>query len=527
MDNKGVFLFSLFACLMVLAGCGDRHCKAIDTAYAIADDSPDSTLSILNHLNQHCLATCEKARYALVYTIAQDKSGLDVDNDSLLRIAYTYYYSKPNDSLYAKCQYYMGKYYALNDSSEKALVCFQKSVTSAKGLHDENTLCLSLYQQSVILRNYDSQKALACARAVVDIYNNVKGYKLSNKSYSLLNLAECIAYGGGNTDECISLAKDAIKYALQSRDSTTISDSYQDLAAFYEMKGNYDFALKASKISNDYNKTNNFSKTFALSQYYVSADSLDKARLCLATTMPLNLNDSCLLFSLKRTIAIREHNWVDAEAFADSTENYLDRENSENLKARNNYYSQLIQKEVARGILENKNLRKSYLMLFLGIAALVITLLTIFYFHQKGKFMRETMENEEKLHQMEVKHKERQLKTMRKFLLSRIGIVKRLKSIKRSELIKLELTDEDWDEIEVFLNNVDDEFVVRLKKEFTDLTQKDIRFLMLVRLKIPYDSIASIFSIQEKSVKQRLFLFKKKLGLDKGEKSTREFIETY
>lgn len=224
MDNKGVFLFSLFACLMVLAGCGDRHCKAIDTAYAIADDSPDSALSILNHLNQHCLATCEKARYALVYTIAQDKSGLDVDNDSLLRIAYTYYYSKPNDSLYAKCQYYMGKYYALNDSSEKALVCFQKSVTSAKGLHDENTLCLSLYQQSVILRNYDSQKALACARAVVDIYNNVKGYKLSNKSYSLLNLAECIAYGGGNTDECISLAKDAIKYALQSRDSTTISD---------------------------------------------------------------------------------------------------------------------------------------------------------------------------------------------------------------------------------------------------------------------------------------------------------------
>ena len=26
--------------------------------------------------------------YALAYTIAQDKSGIDVDNDSLIRIAY-------------------------------------------------------------------------------------------------------------------------------------------------------------------------------------------------------------------------------------------------------------------------------------------------------------------------------------------------------------------------------------------------------------------------------------------------------
>lgn len=514
--------------VLLMVSCNAKHDGRISAALSLVKTCKyDSAILVLKHINRDRLSEPDRAMYALVYTMTQDKSGLDVSGDSLVRIAYDWYGKRPTDTLYAKTMYYMGKYYALNDSSEKALVCFQKSIASAKKLHDDDTRCLSLFQQSVILRNYDTRKAVACAKAVVNIYNKVKGAKPSNKSYCLLNLAECIAYGDGNTDECISLAKDAIKYALQSRDSTTISDSYQDLAAFYEMKGNYDFALKASKISNDYNKTNNFSKTFALSQYYVSADSLDKARLCLATTMPLNLNDSCLLFSLKRTIAIREHNWVDAEAFADSTENYLDRENSENLKARNNYYSQLIQKEVARGILENKNLRKSYLMLFLGIAALVITLLTIFYFHQKGKFMRETMENEEKLHQMEVKHKERQLKTMRKFLLSRIGIVKRLKSIKRSELIKLELTDEDWDEIEVFLNNVDDEFVVRLKKEFTDLTQKDIRFLMLVRLKIPYDSIASIFSIQEKSVKQRLFLFKKKLGLDKCEKSTREFIETY
>lgn len=56
------------------------------------------------------------ARYALVYTIAQDKSRLDVDNNSLLRTAYTYYNNQENDSLYAKCEYYM-----LNDKNANKL----------------------------------------------------------------------------------------------------------------------------------------------------------------------------------------------------------------------------------------------------------------------------------------------------------------------------------------------------------------------------------------------------------------------
>lgn len=182
MDNKGAFLFSLFACIMVLAGCGDRHCKAIDTAYAIVNDSPDSALAILNHVNQYGLANREKARYALVYTMAQDKSGLDVNNDSLLRTAYTYYSVKPNDSLYAKCQYYMGKYYMLNDSSEKALPCFQHSVTAARKTMDYLTESMSLLKTSVILSGYDTNKSISLARLAYKSFGFLKMEALKMKS---------------------------------------------------------------------------------------------------------------------------------------------------------------------------------------------------------------------------------------------------------------------------------------------------------------------------------------------------------
>ena len=65
-------------------------------------------------VKQSKLTKPEKARFALVYMIAQDKSGLDVDNDSFLRIPYTYYNNKEDDSLYAKCMNYMGKCYQIN-----------------------------------------------------------------------------------------------------------------------------------------------------------------------------------------------------------------------------------------------------------------------------------------------------------------------------------------------------------------------------------------------------------------------------
>lgn len=89
------------------------------------------------------------------------------------------------------------------------------------------------------------------------------------------------------------------------------------------------------------------------------------------------------------------------------------------------------------------------------------------------------------------------------------------------------LDDEDWNELIVFLNNFDNYFVSRLKEEFPKLTTKDLHFLMLIRIKMPYHDIASIYNIEVKSVKQKLFLLKNKLGLNGSQKSTREFIETY
>lgn len=111
--------------------------------------------------------------------------------------------------------------------------------------------------------------------------------------------------------------------------------------------------------------------------------------------------------------------------------------------------------------------------------------------------------------------------------MSKISILHKLESIKTGSGKPVLLSDSDWDELEAFLNSSDEAFVERIKREFPDLTKKDIRFLMLIRIGLPYPVIAQIYSIESKSVKQKLFLIKGELGLKNGQKSAKDFIQSY
>ena len=142
MKHKVSYIVSCLLAFLSLSlvGCDRDHRAVIDRAFQLVETRPDSALRLLDSVGSGDLGG-EQARYDLVYTIAQDKSGVDVRSDSLMRSAYTYYNSHPDDSLYAKCQYYMGKYYALNDSSERAVDCLTKAIKASRRVHDPYTQC--------------------------------------------------------------------------------------------------------------------------------------------------------------------------------------------------------------------------------------------------------------------------------------------------------------------------------------------------------------------------------------------------
>lgn len=119
-----------------------------------------------------------------------------------------------------------------------------------------------------------------------------------------------------------------------------------------------------------------------------------------------------------------------------------------------------------------------------------------------------------------------EMNSMRKFLMRRIEsaqAVLDLKGEKKGEV----MADDEWKDIEFFLENVDHHFVSRMKERFPMLTQKDLELMMLLRLRMPSKSIASVYGINEKSIKQKLFVYKTKVGLETDPMSLRDFIENF
>lgn len=532
MNNKFFFL-ALFSVLLMLISCGERHSKDIDIAYELSGAKPDSSLAILNGLNRSQLSKSEKARYALVYIIAQNKSGLDVDNDSLLRTAYTYYYSRTDDSLYAKSMYYTGKYYLLNDSSELAMDCLQKSVNAAEKQGDKYTQCLALEKLSLVIRATNPQNAIDVAREAERIYSTLPSPELKNVVYSKLNVSEALLLAG-NMKQSEIKCREAIKLALASRDSQTISDAYQDLAPIISEKGDLNKGLLYSKKSYEFGKKTDVSRLL-LAAAYLDVDSLGQVNKLLdsvKTTSPSKLYKA---YYMRFISAIKSKNYNKAIQYADSSSHYIERMYEEELTAKEKYYTSLVKAQHDNGINEERAKLMSWLIIATVIIATFIVLFVLYSYRQykikarlKLQSEQKEREAEKKLANEELKHRDIQLTTMRNYILKKINIVQKIEELKGNKDTNVLLSPEDWEEISMFVNSVEDGFGTRLKKKYPALTDEDLRFFMLLRLGMSAKAMGMIYGISEKSIRQKLFVCKSKFGLD-SEKgiSLRSFIETF
>lgn len=88
--KRNIIYLVLFVTVLI-SSCQSNHDKRIPAALSLAESGrPDSALIQLNKIDQSMLSDLDMAMYSLAYTMAQDKTGIDIDNDSLIRTAYTY-----------------------------------------------------------------------------------------------------------------------------------------------------------------------------------------------------------------------------------------------------------------------------------------------------------------------------------------------------------------------------------------------------------------------------------------------------
>ena len=543
----------LYFCLLlvisfVFSSCHSDRSRILVSAYSMVDSLPDSTLALLRKVDCDNLSAKDMAEYSLLFTMAQDKSGLDVDNDSLIRIAYDWFQQHQDDSLYAKCLYYMGKYYMLNDSTEQAISLLTQSSQKSSKIGDLKTESMALEKLSKVYQVVEPKKSLLFSKKALETYARYQYATLKNRIYLNLNYSEALL-ACEITRKSVDVALSILPKALVLKDSVVLADVYQDLANSYLYLGYKDSCLFYAKKTYDLQPIKNMSCRLMLADAYREVDSVRQCLALLESLKPTLSTEKYVCFQICSQASIKMQDYEKSKMYMDSAYSCIENMYAEAVKGKADYYSSVLKKEKQKSELKGRAEMQSYLLLLVIILALlVIVFLLYVYKNSRNKAQKEIIfekrqaemkvrhEHElamieknlsEQYHQKELSRKEVQLSIMRSYLMKLVTAVEKLNSIKTGTGKHVVLTEKDWKEIAAFLDSTENMFVTRLKTRFPNLSEGDLHLMMLLRLKMPQKVLASLYCITEKAVKQKLFLYKEKVGINGQNISLREYMETF
>lgn len=539
MKSKISILSILFMCaISIFVGCNshvsDRDMKL---AYSLLNENPDSAVRLLAPIQRDQLGFADKAYCSLLYTIALDKSGPDVDNDSLIRTAFDYYRSRTLDSLYAKCMLYMGKYYVQNDSIMQGLQCLELAVKSAERECDLYTQYLALDKISMTIRVSDPLKAVVMEKRAYELFCKYDSTNLYNRVSLLKNIGNCFVILN-EKDSIVHYMEKALDLARQAQNSQLLTNTYHSMSVAYQKAGMPDSAFIYIKraISTEAHVQN--SAYLQLASCFMDLDSLDQAESVLHNIS--YADNSRMKYSVYRKlleIELARQGSNKASLYVDSTLNSLMQIYKETEKDNYNFVQNnlSLKTSLEESKKEKMLIQVIYLFTFL-FAAIAIAFISYLHYNRKKAALQESqlrikelsmsnalIQAEKEKQELILDNRERQVEIMRKYIIRMKDIETTIKNIKDKSLFD-KLSDETWLEITAFLNETESNFVDVLSSRYPDLTSRDIRFLMLVKLGFTNQELEKLCLRSPQAIKQRLLNYKAKLRIDKKDISTREFI---
>lgn len=151
--------------IFAIAGC-DRHNGAsekLDLAESLMDSRPDSALSILNAVNVETLNDKkDKARYALLKSMALDKNYIDTTSLDILQPAIDYYLRKGTADEKLRTYYYQGRIYQNRENNDSAMQSFMRGKEYFGQASDTMTMANLMVAQATILYSTYKFKDYIC-----------------------------------------------------------------------------------------------------------------------------------------------------------------------------------------------------------------------------------------------------------------------------------------------------------------------------------------------------------------------------
>ena len=192
MNIKQIFaksLRTLLCCVsaILLFGCfsSPKENVRMDRAESLMESAPDSAMTILDSISLGALSSQkDKARYALLKSMALDKNYIDATSFDLLQPAIDYYLKKGSPDEKLRTLYYQGRIYQnRGNADEEAMRCFLKATEESDQILDSLCLGRTYFAMSVLYASqYRMEDYILSAHNASEIFSRINRNDLRRAS---------------------------------------------------------------------------------------------------------------------------------------------------------------------------------------------------------------------------------------------------------------------------------------------------------------------------------------------------------
>jgi tetratricopeptide (TPR) repeat protein len=219
---KRLLTFILCASVIFLSCKDNQTDAALLSAELSIDDSPESSLEILESVDKNLLSTRKlKAKYALLYSMALDKNFIDLQSDSIIAPAVKYYRHHGSKEEKFLSNYYHARIYENAGDKENALLCAIKaeSVDTSK-VSSQSKYLLYALKGDLYLKEWRLNEAISSFESACNYA--LKSHRYRHYAYYCLELANAYYY---NSDFVKSMVW--VKNAENFIDDFTIAEIHK------------------------------------------------------------------------------------------------------------------------------------------------------------------------------------------------------------------------------------------------------------------------------------------------------------
>lgn len=198
-----IILIMLTAVIVAACATDRQESSRMDRAETLMEAHPDSAIMILDSINTESLrGEADKARYALLMSIALDKNYIDTTTFDVLQPAIDYYLKHGTPDQKLRTYYYQGVIYKNQNNTDDAIIAYNKA-KSINNIKDSMVLARCLIGEAVLCNSkYNGIKYKDLSLEAANIYKKIGRIDLYVKSL-LRVLNGCILLEDKNTADSI------------------------------------------------------------------------------------------------------------------------------------------------------------------------------------------------------------------------------------------------------------------------------------------------------------------------------------